>query len=472
MPSEEQRGGGGDSGKNERDPAWRDATQLIQVDGAPAAITVRKVLLRVIEGPDQGTERTFDKREIRVGAAEGVNDLVLHDPTVSGRHLVIELGENGFVLRDLESTNGTYVARHQIQSLWLNPRSVIYAGNSGIEFVPLQEKVRIELSARDSFGELMGRSVRMREIFATLERVATKDITVLIDGETGTGKELTARGIHDRSPRAGQPFVVFDCGAVSKNLIESELFGHVKGAFTGAHQARPGAFELAHGGTMFLDEIGDLDLALQPKLLRVLEQREVKRVGAAHPVKVDVRVLAATNRDLEKEVRAGTFREDLFYRLAVARVRLPSLRERRDDIPLLVESFIKKSDPKAAESVRIPPETLDFLMKHDWPGNVRELRNVIERSLSFSEDGLLKMEDVPLRVRPSADGQPGPFIAENLPFKDAKERWIDYFEVRYLKDLLQRNGRNISRSAAEAGVPRQTLHRLIRKHDLDVKGFV
>jgi transcriptional regulator with PAS, ATPase and Fis domain len=406
-----------------------------------------------------------------VGAAEGVNDLVLHDPTVSGRHLVIELKEAGFLMRDLESTNGTYVARHQVKEIWLNPRSVIYAGNTGIEFLPLQEKVRIELSARDSFGELIGRSVRMREIFATLERIAPKDITVLIDGETGTGKELTARGIHDRSPRASQPFVVFDCGAVSKNLIESELFGHVKGAFTGAHQARPGAFELAHGGTIFLDEIGDLDLALQPKLLRALEQREVKRVGAAAPVKVDVRVVAATNRDLEKEVRAGAFREDLFYRLAVARVRLPSLRERREDVALLVESFIKKSDPRAAEGVRIPPETLDFLMKHDWPGNVRELRNVIERSLSFSEDGLLKVEDMPLRVRATEGGGPGPFIADHLPFKDAKERWIDYFEVRYLKDLLQRNGRNISRSAQEAGVPRQTLHRLIRKHDLDVKGF-
>jgi DNA-binding NtrC family response regulator len=193
-------------------------------------------------------------------------------------------------------------------------------------------------------------------------------------------------------------------------------------------------------------------------------------VGALHPTRVDVRVLAATNRDLEAAVREGRFREDLFYRLAVARLRLPPLRERRDDILPLVEAFIREADPEAADSIRVPHETIDFLMKHDWPGNVRELRNVVERALSFSEEGVLHVQDIPLRVR-SAGGHKGPFVAEHLPFKEAKERWIDYFEIHYLTGLLRRNNLNISRAAGEAGVPRQTLHRLIRKHNLDVKNI-
>jgi transcriptional regulator with PAS, ATPase and Fis domain len=218
---------------------------------------------------------------------------------------------------------------------------------------------------------MLGESLKMREIFAILEKISPKDITVLIEGETGTGKEVCARAIHNTSKRASGPFIIFDCGATPANLIESELFGHVKGAFTGAVSSRAGAFESADGGTIFFDELGELTLELQPKLLRVLETREVKRVGATTPVKVDVRVVAATNRDLRKEVRSGNFREDLFYRLAVARVTLPALRERREDIALLAKSFLR--DASGDPNREISEATLTFLRKHDWPGNIREL---------------------------------------------------------------------------------------------------
>ncbi len=443
----------------------RQGTKVIVLDGQLATLSLRKCKLTVSDGPDRGRELIVDREVVRIGAADG-NELILTDPTVSGRHLEIRLKEEGFLARDLGSTNGTFLANHRVTEFYLNSGTVFNVGATAIRFQPLDERVRIELSSKTRFGDLLGDSLKMREIFAVLEKIAPKDITVLIEGETGTGKEVCARAIHAASRRANGPFVIFDCGATPANLIESELFGHVKGAFTGAVQSRAGAFEAADGGTIFFDELGELSLDLQPKLLRVLETREVKRVGATTPVKVDVRVVAATNRDLRKEVRAGNFREDLFYRLAVARVTLPPLRDRREDIPMLARSFLREAtgDPHR----EIGENTLAFLRKHDWPGNIRELRNVIERAVSLSDSGSLSTLDFPVRLK-DEPGTAGPFVANHLPYKEAKDAWLVHFEKTYLIELLRRNQHNISRAALDAGIPRQTLHRLIKKHGIKAR---
>ncbi|MGZ3443905.1 MAG: sigma 54-interacting transcriptional regulator, partial [Polyangia bacterium] len=279
---------------------------------------------------------------LRVGSKDG-NSLRLQNETVSRYHFEIEPSPLGFLLRDLGSTNGTFVDGYRVREIYLPKRATIKAGEVTLAFEALGEEVPIALSREDRFGDVLGRSPAMRELFGMLERVAQKDLTILLEGESGTGKERLAEAIHLRSPRAHKRFVVFDCAAVPASLMESELLGHERGAFTGAEQKRIGRFEEAHGGTLFIDEIGELPLELQPKVLRVLEKREIRRVGGSQVLPVDVRVVAATNRDLVREVNRNTFREDLYYRLAVVRVRVPPLREREGDVPLLVEHFVRES---------------------------------------------------------------------------------------------------------------------------------
>jgi transcriptional regulator with GAF, ATPase, and Fis domain len=307
----------------------------------------------------------------------------LSDAKVSGLHCEIRLDDRGYRLRDLDSTNGTFVGGIRINDVYIQPGAQIAVGSTRMKFEPLGESVELEISERDRLGGMLGRSVKMRELFARLEKLAATDTTVLITGETGVGKELAAECVHDLSPRAKGPFVVVDCGAIPPTLIESELFGHERGAFTGATASYAGAFERAHGGTVFLDELGELPLAMQPKLLRVLEAKEVRRVGGQKTINVDIRIVAATNRDLGVEVNRGRFREDLFYRLAVARIVVPPLRERKEDIPLLIEGILATTP--GGEGAYIAAETIDLMMKHDWPGNVRELRNVIERAVLLAE---------------------------------------------------------------------------------------
>src|SRR3990167_5354019 len=312
------------------------STQLLAVDESKDVISLRKCQLKVIEGPDKGKKMDLGKNALRIGKKED-NDFALADNTVSRHHLMIEQSGDGFVLKDLDSTNGTLINDLRIKEAYLSPGDVISLGITQIEFIAFDEKVQIEPSTRTSFGEMVGKSKKMRQIFGICEKIAPTLATVIIEGETGTGKELVARAIHQHSLRKEKPFVVFDCSAVAPNLIESELFGHERGAFTGAIRDRKGAFEAANGGTIFLDEIGELSLDLQPKLLRALEQREIKRVGSTDTVKLDVRVICATNRELKAEVATGRFREDLYYRLSVVKVHLPALRERVEDIPLIVE---------------------------------------------------------------------------------------------------------------------------------------
>jgi transcriptional regulator with PAS, ATPase and Fis domain len=307
----------------------------------------------------------------------------------------------------------------------------------------------------------------MRELFALLNRVAGTDATVLLAGETGTGKELLAEAVHQRSARAGGPFVVVDCGALPHELIGSELFGHVRGAFTGATNAKRGLIEEADGGTLFLDEVGELPLDLQPQLLRVLEKREVRPVGDTRSKKVSIRVIAATHRDLVASVKAGTFREDLYFRLAVVRANVPPLRKRKDDIPLLVHGILaelKRPDfPLSTEMVA-------KLEAHDWPGNVRELRNVVERSLSLV-GGELPFEQrqtpfTPPGAQRASAGTPREVL--DKPFKEAKGLLVEAFEREYLTNLLDRHNGNISRAALEAGIDRNYIHRLVKKYGLPV----
>ena len=320
----------------------RDAiTEILVRDGSGLKLRSRKIRVDVVAGPQAGQRTDFAGPEVRIGSARGC-DLVLFDNAVSRHHVTLKI-ERGLVrVVDAGSRNGTVLDGVRVRDAYARTDSSITLGNTTLRVGLLHDVVDVPLSSRDRIGALIGKSVAMRVVFTMLERAAAVDDTVLLEGETGTGKELAAEALHEESARSGGPFVVFDCSAVAPNLMESELFGHVRGSFSGAVTDREGAFEAADGGTLFLDEVGELPLDLQPKLLRALERFEVRRIGSNTPKRVDVRVVAATNRNLAEEVARRAFREDLYYRLAVVRVALPPLRERPDDIPLLVEHFFRE----------------------------------------------------------------------------------------------------------------------------------
>jgi len=459
----------------------RTGTWVTYVDGNARSMQIRRCRLQVLNGPDKGAQVEVESTWVRVGAQTGC-DLVLSDRLVSGHHFEILLDEAGYRLRDLESTNGTFISGHRVRDVYLNPGTVIYVGESRLRFDPLDESVSVDLSTRDRFGEMVGSSVVMRALFAKLERIAPTDASVLITGETGTGKELVAEAIHHHSLRASGPFVVVDCGSIPDNLIASELFGHERGAFTGAVSTYAGAFERAHGGTIFLDEIGELPLELQPNLLGVLERRQVRRLGSSKPVPVDIRVVAATNRDLASEMNRGSFRSDLYYRLAVVQVRVPALRERPEDIPVLAQHFAELLGASSGISPQLSRETLDSLRHHPFPGNVRELRNVIERSMVLAEAGVpfdpMAVTAIPPAALPQGGGEPaeatpaamaagGDAIAfevdDAIPYRIAKQRLVSEFDARYLKKLLVRHGGNVSRAARAAGLDRMTVHKMLQR---------
>ena len=338
--------------------------------------------LHVVTGPDAGASFTSTGGRTIVGTDERA-DLRLSDRTVSRLHCEITVVDGQLRIRDLGSRNGTRVAEVAVTDAFLVGGQVIAVGHSQLHLTPGAGRVQVPLTATDHFGGLVGGSRLMRAAYALMEKAAASDATVLLHGETGTGKEAAAHAIHRASSRRGGPFVVVDCGAIPPDLLESELLGHEKGAFTGATARRLGAFELAGGGTVFLDEIGELAPALQPKLLRVLERKEVKRVGAGHFLATDVRVIAASNRNLAAEVNAHRFRPDLYYRLAVLEIGLPSLRERRDDLPELVDHLLATHHADAGVAALRTPAFLELLGRHSWPGNVRELRNYLDRCIAL-----------------------------------------------------------------------------------------
>jgi transcriptional regulator with GAF, ATPase, and Fis domain len=464
-------------------PDYVPPTQIAYRPDGATTLHLRKCRLALDAGDGRWSERVFDQAVVTLGSMDD-NDLVLDDDTVSRYHCRIVQEETAYVLQDLSSTNGTFIDGVRIKEAYLAPGCKVLLGNTRIGFQSFDEEVQIRPSDEERFGDIIGGHVQMRKIFGILEKIAPTDTTVVIEGETGTGKEVVAQTVHKQSGRAERPFVVFDCSAVPANLIESELFGHEKGSFTGAIMARPGLFEMAHGGTIFLDELGELSLDLQPKLLRVLETREVRRVGGVRPVKVDVRVIAATNRRLEEEVRAGRFREDLYYRLSVVRLFLPPLRERRDDIPLLVRHFLRvgrfnKGADGAMRVSTLGRAVLEALRAYDWPGNVRELHNVVERACSFADTDTIELTDLPPhliesehmqrlhQLRPqvlSVDADGGADIG---PFKDAKEKWVASFERDYIRTLLERNEFNISHAAREADIDRKYFRKLMKKYGID-----
>ena len=463
-------------------------TKIAYVDGRPQTLHLRKARLIIGPGTQTARELVFDQNVITIGSMED-NDIVLTDDTVSRHHCRIVQEDVEYVAHDLHSTNGTFINGVRIREAILSPGQILGVGNNQIRFQPVNEQIPVIPLAAETFGGIVGRSVKMREIFGILEKIAPTSATVVIEGETGTGKEVVARTIHEMSKRADEPFIVFDCGAVPESLIESELFGHEKGSFTGAIMTRKGLFEMAQGGTIFLDELGELSIELQPKLLRVLEQREVRRVGSNKAIPVNVRVIAATNRKLEDEVKAGRFREDLFYRLSVVRVHLPSLRERPEDIPLLVrhflhtQSFNRDIDDDEMIIDGLDPMALDALRRYPWPGNVRELLNIVERACSFTDAEVITVEDLPDYVTQgrvpgaingegevSSDGDyevPSKAALVERPFKEAKEEWISSFERDYIADLLRRHGGNISQAAREADIDRKYFRKLMDKHNVE-----
>jgi len=423
------------------------------------------LVVSVLSGQAKGATRLLGDR-MQIGKSPD-NDLVLPDDTVSRHHCELVRTGLGVQVRDLGSTNGTKLAGARVESAVVPAGSVLKVGEVEVAIRPVAQKIEVLPSDKSEFGGALGQSLAMRTIFAVLERIAPTDGTVLLEGETGTGKDVLARAIVQHSPRSKGPFVVVDCGAVSYSLIESELFGHERGAFTGAVAARQGAFELADGGTVFLDEIGELPLDVQPKLLRVLETKEFRRVGGNKTVRTNVRVIAATKRDLEREVAAGKFREDLYFRLAVVPVHVPPLRARREDIPMLAEHILRVASAAAsAEPLAIAPETMQGLSAHDWPGNVRELRNVLERAVYMAQaTGAKEIGAVSL---PGGGGDaPGAFQFDpTKSYRETRAKYDAEFERRYVKWLLGRHGGNVSAAAREARMDRKHLHDMAKKHGL------
>jgi DNA-binding NtrC family response regulator len=459
-------------------------TQLL-TDDASGVLLERRFQLRIVSGPDAGKEHVLDEGTTMLGTHTD-NDVVLTDATVSRYHLEIRVRRDGIEVRDLETTNGTKHGGVRIGQVVLTGAARLRLGkHTEVDIEPVDAPIDLGEFPADRYGNVLGTTAPMKRLFALLARAAPTEATILLQGETGTGKEAIAEAVHSNSRRAKGPFIVVDCGSIPHELIASELFGHAKGSFTGAAADKQGLIEAANKGTLFLDEIGELALDLQPQLLRVLDRRQVRRVGETHAVDVDIRVIAATHRDLRAMVRAGQFREDLYYRLAVVATFVPSLRERKADIPALVSWF---ADKMGRGNFAQSPALIDQLERHDWPGNVRELRNVVERALSLGETnhaGLLQeLRDSAPRVPVSSmsgEDAAGETLDDasrrrtsatadvlELPFKEAKAALVEGFERDYLVALLARHRGNISRAAAEAGIDRNYIHRLVKKYGLEV----
>ena len=448
--------------------------QTVFEQARPTHRHLRRAHLLVVDGPDKGAEAFVTKQKTFIGRTS-VNDLTLTDSMASATHAEITVTEDGTLLKDLGSTNGTFFAGTRVREIFLHDGLCFQVGNNTVRFDALEDVIDIPLSAEDRFGQVTGRCVRMREIFAVMERVAPTDLTVLISGETGTGKERLARSIHDCSRRSTGPYVVLDCSSIPKDLAESTVFGHEKGAFTGAVGVHRGVFEQADQGSIFLDEVGELDLALQPKLLRVLENREVKRIGGDRTINVELRVIAATNRDLRAMVADGSFREDLYFRLSIIECTMPPLRERTEDLEVLLNEFLALFSARRPElgPMRLARDAVELLLEHRWPGNVRELKNVMERAVSLADSPLLERSD--LRIRESAHPAPvtkpgldatNQIVKLDRPYKDAKQELIDEFEVQYLKALSQNFEGNLSKAAREVGLTRFHLREMLKRHNL------
>jgi DNA-binding NtrC family response regulator len=433
------------------DTLTREST--LDIPAGPPVAPPLRCELRVVAGPDAGKLVPLGRERVTIGRGAR-NSVVLSDPTVSNLHIELEPAASGFSLRDLGSTNGTFVNGQRVQSATAEPGAEIRLGNTRLK-LQLQEPT--EPAAGAALGRMIGQSAAMNRVFEAVRKAARSDAAVLIEGETGTGKELVAHEIHRLSPRAQGPFITLDCSAIPAELIESELFGHEKGAFTTALAQRRGAFELARGGTVFLDEIGELPLALQPKLLRVLEQRAFRRVGGNEAISSDFRVVAATNRRLEQQVQDGRFRQDLFYRLYVLPIALPPLRERAEDIPLLVRQFLKD------KPLSMTPAAIDKLLAHAWPGNVRELRNVIERAVVMLEGNTLGAEHL---LFVPAGRQPGVAPPAAAAPEVTAEGSLEEVERQAIERTLRAHHGDKRAAAQRLGIALSTLYDKLRRYHI------
>jgi DNA-binding NtrC family response regulator len=437
---------------------------LVQTDTV-SRVQVHAWTVEVVAGPDKGRKvKTLDSL-VRIGSDES-NDLVLSDPTVSRRHVEIERKEQGLLLRDVGSRNGTTLDGRVVIGAYLSPGDKVALGKTRIAVKEDAEVTDVELLGADAFGELVGTSEKMKAVFAELRRISQDDVTLLIEGETGTGKELAARAVHNHSLRRHGPFKVVDCNLISEEAAERELFGS-----TWLDGSTPGVFEAANGGTVFLDEIGELPPPLQAKLLRVLETKEIHRVGEAKTTVVDVRIVAATSRNLEEEVRQTRFRADLYFRLAVAKVRLPPLRTRREDIPVLAKHLLHA----LGSALEMTPQTLNLFDGYDWPGNVRELRNVLERGALLKETGQSRWLDfLPQTSDAPATTDEGPAkslgsLVVGMPYHEAKDRVLGDFERIYFSEVMKEVGFDLKAAEARTGLSMQSLYRLLKKNGLRLK---
>jgi DNA-binding NtrC family response regulator len=428
------------------------STQLI--DGPTARLLVDAAELCVSAGPDKGTRHALSTESVIIGSAPTA-DLVLHDKTVSSRHAEVRLTERGYAIRDLESTNGLFVGKQRIHGAPLSHGMRLTLGESAISIRGLGTQTSVPLAASGDLETLVVHSIKMRAFVATLEQAALSDSTVLIEGETGSGKEQAASTLHALSPRKAGPFVTFDCSAVPGSLAAVELFGSEPGAFTGAG-ARPGLFETAAGGTFFLDEIGEFPLELQPLLLRAIERKRSRRVGGHADIHHDVRIVAATHRNLTEEVRAKRFREDLYYRLTVVRLRVPPLRERREDIPLLADRFAREA------GVTLSPAALAALCDYEWPGNVRELQNTMTRMMVQSmsaDEAILEPGKRPASALFDEEGRLRPWL-------EAARLGRSELEREYVQLAFREAGGKLTKAAQIAGITHQSLAAMADKHDL------
>ncbi len=427
---------------------------------APNTAAVNTLRVDVVDGNDAGRSTWGEREVLTVGTAQG-NDLILGDETVSRFHLELRRAPLGIEVVDQGSTNGTFFGPARITRATVPAETLLTIGRTRIQ-VRDGTQVNVEVHDGDQLGPLIGHSPSMRRVMAWVKRAVRSDVPVLLVGESGTGKELVARALHDHGQRAEHPFVTVDCGALAPTLVASELFGHERGAFTGAERQRIGAFEHAHGGTLFLDEIGELPRELQPTLLGALERRSFRRVGGQVEVPVDLRVVAATNRDLRAEVNSGEFRLDLYYRLAVLRLELPSLRERPEDLPLLIRHFLAERGFDEPPSAFFSEAELAELARHHWPGNVRELRNMIDATLALGQAAPVDP------MRPSQSETRAGFDPRTLvlPYKQARKHALADFERVYLEQLLSRSGDNVSQAARDAGLDRSYLFSLLRRSGL------
>ncbi|MCG8420722.1 MAG: sigma 54-interacting transcriptional regulator [Proteobacteria bacterium] len=436
-------------------------TTIIAVDGRPVAVRIQTLALAVLDGAEAGQRSVLDRRTLAIGSHPS-NDLVLSDRAVSRFHCTIACHDTGHRIVDRDSANGTYVNGVRIRDAYLPDDARIQVGSTTLQAHVDGGERDIALAEDEHLGPALGRSVPMREVFALVRRAAVSTATILISGETGTGKDVIAQAIHECSDRRERPFVVFDCSAVAATLIESALFGHQRGAFTGAISDQAGVFERAHGGTLFLDEIGELPVELQAKLLRALDSRTITRVGGQGAIAVDVRVVAATNRDLRAMVQDESFRSDLYYRLAVITIELPPLRQRTDDIPLLAAHFLRdilQRDGHSLDQVRpYLDDAFGQLAAYSWPGNVRELRNLVERAAALADPAELGKDIVSRLVELRAS------IARTMRVRPTLQVAREQGDREYLRDVMAETRGSIQDAARIAGVHPKSLERLLRRY--------